>query len=266
MDSLILKLVLTPALIGAASLAGRRWGPSVSGWLVGLPLTSGPIAFFLALNHGGAFAAAAAVGTLTGAISQAAFCLIYGWLAFRSGWSLTALVSCVVFAVATAALQYLALPVLLLFLIVIVVLLVVLRLLPGRSLAVSPAANSPPGWDIPVRMLVATTFVLLLTGMASTLGPRLTGLLAPFPLYAAILAIFAHHQQGPVPAARVLRGLILGLFAFASFFLVLALLLERVSIALAFVSASMIALMTQADSLWVLRRASEHVDASRENA
>jgi hypothetical protein len=37
MDSLALKLVLTPALIGIASLVGRRWGPTVSGWLVRYP-------------------------------------------------------------------------------------------------------------------------------------------------------------------------------------------------------------------------------------
>jgi hypothetical protein len=59
MSSLVLKLVLTPVLIGGASLAGRRFGPSVGGWLVGLPLTSGPIAFFLTLDHGHSFAAAA---------------------------------------------------------------------------------------------------------------------------------------------------------------------------------------------------------------
>jgi hypothetical protein len=58
MDGLALKLVLTPALIGAVSLAGRRWGPGVSGWLVGFPLTSGSVAFFLSLDHGLAFAAA----------------------------------------------------------------------------------------------------------------------------------------------------------------------------------------------------------------
>lgn len=37
LDSLLLRIVVTPALIGAASLAGRRWGQAVSGWLVGLP-------------------------------------------------------------------------------------------------------------------------------------------------------------------------------------------------------------------------------------
>jgi hypothetical protein len=49
MNTLVFKLVATPLLIQPASLAGRRWGPAIGGWLVGLPLTSGPIAFFLAI-------------------------------------------------------------------------------------------------------------------------------------------------------------------------------------------------------------------------
>ncbi|HEX6121994.1 MAG TPA: hypothetical protein VFY89_02485, partial [Ktedonobacterales bacterium] len=65
-----LKLLLTPAFIGGASLAGRRWGVVVSGLLVGLPLTSGPIALFLALDHGASFATAAALGILAGGISE----------------------------------------------------------------------------------------------------------------------------------------------------------------------------------------------------
>src|SRR5437867_4139999 len=84
-DTLVLKLVLTPLLIAAASLAGRRWGPAVGGWFVGLPLTSGPIALFLALDHGTGFAAAAAVGSLAGALAEAVFCVAYGAMA-RRGW------------------------------------------------------------------------------------------------------------------------------------------------------------------------------------
>jgi hypothetical protein len=256
MDGLILKLVLTPALVGAASLAGRRWGSAVSGWFVGLPLTSGPITFFLALNHGAAFAAAAAVGTLAGAISQAAFCLAYGWIAFRYSWPLTVAASCLAFAASTAALQHLVLPLVSLFLTVIAALVVALRLMPGRAKASSAAVGPLPRWDIPARMVVATAFVLLLTGMAPILGPGLTGLLAPFPLYAAILAIFAHYLEGPAPAAGVLRGLLLGLFAFAGFFLVLAALIERAGIAPAFAAAIAVAFALQAGSLWTLRRAS----------
>ncbi len=100
----------------------------------------------------------------------------------------------------------------------------------------------------------ATAFVLLLTGVAPTLGPQLTGLLAPFPLYAAILAVFAHHLHGPAAAISVLRGLLLGLFAFAGFFLALAALIERAGVGTAFAAAIALTLALQAGALWALRR------------
>ncbi len=254
MDTLILKLILTPALIGGASLAGRRWGPAVSGWLVGLPLTSAPIAVFLALEQGPAFAASAAVGTMEGAISQAAFCLAYGWLAFHGGRLPAIAMSVLAFALATALLERVTLPLPALFLVVIAGLGAALWLMPARRAGIGAASAPPPAWDIPARMMVATVFVLLLTGVASTLGPRLTGLLAPFPVYAAILAIFAHHLQGPAAATSVLKGLLLGLFGFAGFFLVFAGLVEAVGIVSAVAMATAVTLACQAAALWALRR------------
>jgi hypothetical protein len=37
MQNVAVKLVVTPLLIGGASLAGRRWGDQLGGWLVALP-------------------------------------------------------------------------------------------------------------------------------------------------------------------------------------------------------------------------------------
>lgn len=251
MDTLLLKIVATPLLIAGASLAGRRWGPVVSGWLVGLPFTSAPITFFLALDHGLPFAAAAAAGTLAGTISQAAFILGYAWLATRSGWFWALLAGCLGFAVGTAILQHVLAPAAVLFPAVIVTLAIALWLLPDQ-LPAAPASPLPL-WDLPLRMVVATTFVLLLTGAAAALGPHLTGLLAPFPLYGSILAVFAHRLQGPAAAIAVLRGLLFGLFAFATFFLVLASLLPRVGIIAGFALAIIAVLAVQGCSLWLLR-------------
>jgi hypothetical protein len=78
-------------------------------------------------------------------------------------------------------------------------------------------------------------------------------LLAPFPLYGAVLASFAHRLQGAGAAVGVMRGLLLGLFAFSAFFVVLAMLLER-DVGLAFVSAIVVALAVQGISLAVGRR------------
>jgi hypothetical protein len=97
-------------------------------------------------------------------------------------------------------------------------------------------------------MLITTALVVGLTGVAPALGPRLSGVLATFPVYAAILTVFAH-RAGAAPAAQVLRGLLLGLFSFGAFFLVLGGLIERLGVAGGFVAATITALAIQAGSL-----------------
>ena len=65
---LALKLLLAPLLIYGVTLAGRRWGPTASGFLIGLPLVSGPISFILACEYGPDFASRSAVGNLESAL------------------------------------------------------------------------------------------------------------------------------------------------------------------------------------------------------
>ncbi len=128
----------------------------------------------------------------------------------------------------------------------------------ARLEAAASAKVATPHWDLPLRMAIATAFVVLLTALAPLLGARLTGLLATFPLFARVLAVFAHVQQGPTAASGVLRGLLLGLFAFAGFFVALALLLVPGGIALAFTAAMAVAVSIQGCSLWLLQRHTRH--------
>jgi len=262
--ALALKLVLTPVLVGAASLAGRRWGSAVGGWLIGIPFTSGPIVLFLALDFGQDFAARAAAGVMAGAISQAAFCVAYAWTAQRWGWAVSLLAAAAGFAAVTVVLYAAALPGAGSFVVIIVALVVSLFLMPPSTASLGPSRPSGdlplngeefrfPIWDLPARMVVATVFVVVLTTVAPLLGARLAGLLAPFPLYGSVLAAFAHRIQGAGPAVGVLNGLLLGLFAFSSFFLVLSLLLAR-GIALAFACAIVVALVVHGASLLIGRR------------
>ena len=257
MVSVVLRLVLAPALIAAASLVGRRWGPMISGWLIGLPFTSGPVAFLLALDYGVTFAATAARGTLTGTFSLIVFSLAYAWVARWRAWPWALVAGVGAFGVATVALQYLTLPLPWLIASVLLSMLIAITLMPRPTHAAGrPATTTPPRWDLPARMALAALFVALLTGSASALGPHLTGLLAPFPVYATILTVFAHQQQGDEAAAGSLRGLLYGMFAFISFFIVVAALLPQAGIATTFIVAILAALLAQGGSLALLWRRS----------
>lgn len=190
---------------------------------------------------------------MAGAASQAAFCIVYAWIARRMAWPFALTAGCMAFALATAALTPIAPPLPVLALAVVVALCVAVRAMP-RTAKDAGVRTPPPMWDLPARMVVATAFVIVLTASAGALGPRLTGLLAPFPLYAAVLTVFAHAFDGGDAAASVLRGLLLGLFAFAAFFLVLAVMLSTVGIGAAFATAVAVALALHATSLWLLHR------------
>ena len=92
-NDFILKLVLAPLIIAAATLVARRWGQNIGGLMVGLPLTSGPVSVFFALEQGRGFAANAAIGSLLGLIPVAVFCTGYVRNAKRFPWYLTAAIS-----------------------------------------------------------------------------------------------------------------------------------------------------------------------------
>jgi hypothetical protein len=67
---------------------------------------------------------------------------------------------------------------------------------------------------------LAAVFVFSLTAASALLGPQLSGLLSPFPVFGLLLAVFAHRLQGPAAASAMLRGNLIGALAFAAFFLV----------------------------------------------
>lgn len=252
MSILALKLVITPVLILMASLASRRWGDAVGGWIVGLPLTSAPVAFFLAVEQGPGFAEQAAAGSLIGTAAQACFCVGYTRTSARLGWPAAFGVGALAFAAGAAALQSVALPLLLLLPVAIAALMISARLVPIAAVARRPIAV--PRWDIPARMAVATAIVVTLTAIAPVLGPRLSGVLATFPVFASVLAVFAHRLQGPLAARQVLWGLLIGLFGFIGFFFVIGLSITTLGIGTAFTAATLAALAIQGASLWLVRR------------
>ncbi|XLZ70052.1 hypothetical protein ABT364_26535 [Massilia sp. SR12] len=261
---LALKLFLVPALIYAVTLAGRRWGPGVAGWLSAFPVVAGPILLAIALEQGAPFAAAAAEGTLMAVLAIIVFSLAYAWASGRWNVARAMPFALAAWALAVAGLQSVrpALP--LAVLLVVAALFIAPRLFPAlpaasaaprphaASAAAGAAAAARFGGDLPWRMLAGAVLVMSVSAAAAGLGPRLSGFLAMFPVMGTVLVGFTHVQSGRASAVQLLRGTMLGYFAFAAFCLSIALLLRAqpvpVSFGAAFVFALTIQLLAKAAS------------------
>jgi hypothetical protein len=255
---LVVKLLLTPAIMVAATLVGRRYGRLATGWLVGLPLTSGPINAFFAVEHGPRFAARAAVGSLSGAVGEVAFCCGYA-AAARKGWPwavATGSTGFAVVAVLVEALHLTARPseVIALAAAAVAALFAGLGLVPHVPPVFDAPELAPSRLDLPARAVTATCVLLALTALATTLGPRLSGLLAVYPLYTVVLAAFAQRQAGRSGAVQLLRGLLVGLFSFTAFYVTLALALGRIDTTAGYAIAFAGAFAVQAVTLRPLLR------------
>lgn len=257
MGLLAVKLTLAPAFVVGASLASRRFGPRMGGLIAGLPVVAGPILLVYALAHGRAFASGAASGTLLGLVSLTAFLVVYSRVAARATWSLSLLAGWTTFALGTLLFSVFSIPVGWALAIAGAGVLAGLALVPHPSAGEESVPAPPPWWDLPLRAVCAAALVLTLAAVSGWLGPKVSGLLAPFPIIATVLATFTHAQRGVDDVRRMSRGMVTGFCAFALFFFTASLTLHTLDIADAFALATVVALAVQAVMLGLVRARSD---------
>lgn len=252
-----LKLLLVPTLIAAVTLAGRRWGPLVAGWLSAFPIVSAPVLFFIALQQGSAFTADAAVGTLSAVLAILAFGIGYAWAATRYSWPISLALALSGYCVSLVCLDFWAPSLPVAAPVVLAALILAPRLYP-LSVLTAPAADVPIQ-DVYWRMATGALLVLLVTHFSASLGPRLSGMLAMFPVMGSVLAVFSHRHSGPAYTIRLLRGMVMGYYAFSIFCIVLSVALPGMAICRAFLLALACAVLAQAISRIYLLRATGSV-------
>jgi hypothetical protein len=214
----------------------------VAGWLSAFPVVAGPILLTISLEHGPVFAASAAEGTLLAVGATLVFCVAYAWASGRFGVAGAMTAALLAYAAAVGVLQGAHPPVVLSFLAVWGALALAPHLFPRVA---APAGAGGRSNDMVWRMLGAAALVLVVTSGASQLGARLSGIFAMFPVMGTVLVGFSHAQSGRAHAVALLRGMVLGYFAFAVFCLVVSLMLRQAPIAVAFAAAFLCALVVQ---------------------
>jgi hypothetical protein len=244
----LLDLLLASMLVGAATLACGRWGNRIGGLISALPAVVGPLLLITAQQHGEAFTARAANGTLLGLAGLGAFVLAYstaavygGWGAsLAAGWASAAVLAAVagalggelgfpaglVIATVSLALAYSAMP------------------SSAGQEPVSPS-EAPGSREIALRMALTAALVATLAGAATLFGAVVGGLLAGLPVLASVLAVATHRRDGAAAAVALLRGMLRGMPGFVGFCVALELLIVPAGIAAAFTAATLLALAVE---------------------
>ena len=242
----LLELVVAPALVGASTLAARRWGEGIGGLVSAFPAIVGPVLLIAAHEHGSAFAAKTASGTLLGLVALSAFALAYGRTALGAGWPTSLAAGWATAAAIAVLLGTVKAGPLAGLVAATLSLLVARRALPSSAAIRATTPARPSRWDLALRMVLTAVLVVSLAAAAGRLGPVIGGMLAALPVLASILAVFTHEQHGAQAVVVLLRGMLSGMAGFVIFCALVAVLVDRAGVGATFTVAAVAAVGVQA--------------------
>ena len=249
---LALKLLLVPALLAAISMAGKRWGPGVAGWLAGFPSLTGPILFFLAIERGPEFTVQAAVLSLSAVFPAIAFGVTYAWVCTRLRWQGSLVCAFSAWSAAVLLLAQLPLTAWGSLAISLLALFAAPRLFPRAQ---APWGSRPlPAYELLLRMAAGAAMVLAVTAAAEGLGTTWTGLFSAFPVMSTVLAVFSQRANGPGFVVALLRAMIGGFYAYIAYCLAVSLLLESCGLAVTYTTAVVAAITVQGAAKLIMMR------------
>jgi hypothetical protein len=222
MPLLVIKILLSAALVAAATIVQRRYGHRASGFLVGLPITTAPYLMLVSIEHGAPFTAHSAQGVLQGQIALVLFIAAYAHAPIHWPWWLTLGSVTALSLLGTTLVSLHLFPPLLTFSMLLAIWLLTLKLWPTTSAGTGGVEHA--SWELPVRLIVTLTILVGLTKIAPSLGAVLAGGLATLPVISIVLCGATHRRFGPAGPRQFLRGLLLSLPGATTFSLTVALL------------------------------------------
>jgi hypothetical protein len=253
----VLRILLAPLGVLVGTAAQRRFGHAISGLIVGLPLTSLPLLWLVALQHGTAFASTMTGALLVGSIAEVVVLWLYARLTVHVSPVAALAGTLVAFALVAGAVNLLKLSVILAAIITAVGFAIALRLWPSNAKDPTPQTGRSRLW---LRLVLSAVFTLVIVSLAGRLGPVVSGLVDALPAMSLMMAFMTHQEHGANASSTFLRGVTRGSFSYVVAMLVLAEILRSGHVMLAFALAMGAALAVQAgvqavDSLPRLKRA-----------
>ena len=212
---LLLRMAIAAAFVVTASVITERSGPVIGALIATLPVSAGPSYTFLALDHDAAFIAQGALASLPINAATIFMCLTYVVLAQRHGmlmscagafavwiglaslirqfdWSLTAGLAANLIAFG-----------------------ICIPLLAGYRHVKMPLVTRR-WYDVPMRAVLVATLVAIVVSTSNWVGPRISGIIALYPVVFSSIMVILHPRIGGRPTAAVLANSAWGLLGFGT--------------------------------------------------
>jgi hypothetical protein len=203
--TLVLRMTITAAFVVTASVITERSGPALGALVATLPISAGPSYVFVALDHDAAFIAEGALASLPVNAATIFLGLTYVVLAQRQ----SAIVSCltavavwIAFASVIRSVQWTLTAGLIANAVAFAICVPLLR----RFRHVKMPLITRRWYDIPLRALLVATLVATVVTASGWVGPKISGIIALFPVVFTSMMLILHPRIGGPPTAAVLAN------------------------------------------------------------
>lgn len=210
---LLLRMAIAAAFVVSASIITERTGPVIGALVATLPVSAGPSYVFLALDHDAAFIAQGALSSLPVNAATIFMCLTYVVLAQRRDLVVSVVGAIAVWiAIASVIRQFdwsltagLAAN--------LVAFGICIPLLAGyRHVKMPPVARR--WYDVPMRATLVATLVAIVISTSGWVGPKISGIIAIFPIVFSSMMLILHPRIGGPATAALLANSAWGLLGF----------------------------------------------------
>ena len=210
---LLLRMAIAAAFVVSASVITERSGPAIGALVATLPISAGPSYVFLAIDHDAAFIAQGALSSLPVNAATIFLGLTYVVLAQRHSFAVSVGSAVAVWIVLASIIRLFDWTLTAGLAVNLVAFAICIPLL-GKYRYVKMPLVTRRWYDIPFRASLVATLVAIVVSTSGWVGPRVSGVIALYPIVFTSMMVILHPRIGGPPTAAVIANSAWGLLGF----------------------------------------------------
>ena len=222
-ELLLIKIIASIAVVIGLSLLAERVSTRFAGVLLGYPIATGIIMFFIGIEQSPAFAAQTSIWAINGLIAEIIFFIFYYFgVKYLKKFAIIGAMLLATAGFFISALILRDLPLNSRFISsVLVMAVIIIAVLIFKSIKVKQISN-PVKFShkvLFIRAMFATGMILLITSFAKILGPVWSGILTSFPINAPVVLILIQYHYKREDVLTLIKGKPIGTVSLLIFLL-----------------------------------------------